>query len=310
MQVRLLSASAWLSFAIVSASASAESTLCTEITPAIAPVTITVPGVYCLKQDQSMPAGFTMGSAIGIYANNVVIDLNGHKLGNLAAGVDTMAEGISATNQANITIRNGIIRGFGSAIRIQSNYPVTVSQGHLVEDILADQNRMSGIDVAGSGMTIRRNKVILTGGSPTNSSNAAGIRAQGPNNNVIDNDVSQVAASFLSQGITFQYFDNGVISGNRISSFGSPSWQGRGISVVLSSRVSITNNIISDAPSQVSTYGILSNSNNNLISGNSINGLTNGVGMVMASDAYANNVVLGATTAYSGGTDLGGNLFH
>ena len=28
--------------------ASAESTLCTEITPAIAPVTITAPGVYCL----------------------------------------------------------------------------------------------------------------------------------------------------------------------------------------------------------------------------------------------------------------------
>ena len=259
-----------------------------------------------------MPPGFMMGSAIGIYANNVVIDLNGHKLGNLAAGVDTMAEGISAANQANITIRNGIIRGFGSAIRIQSNYPVTVSQGHLIEDILADQNRVSGIDVAGSAMTIRRNRVILTGGSLTNSINVAGIRAQGPNNNVIDNDVSQITGSTeLNGGISVQLFDDGVISGNRISSLGSPALWGWGIGVSGSSRVSITNNVISGGAFYRYISGI-SSDGNSLISGNHVKGLPWGISMGGASsgDAYANNVVLGATTPFAGGFDLGGNLSH
>src|SRR5262245_57018630 len=92
----------------LAAPAHAETTQCTAITSV--PYTITVPGIYCLIADLEYPSA--SGDAITIEANNVVIDLNGHKIGNLAAGLGTTAVGISAARRQNITIKNGTLRGF------------------------------------------------------------------------------------------------------------------------------------------------------------------------------------------------------
>jgi copper-binding protein NosD len=203
--------------ALAGAPARAETTLCTPI--AALPTTIAAPGIYCLTSDFDL--NMAAGDAILIAANNVVIDLNGHKIGNLAAGPGTFAQGITAEDRQNITIRNGTLRGFMRAIAIEGTAPFTTSQGHLVEDIRADRNTLIGILVRGRGCLIRRNRAMLTGGSTAVSDRAAtrAIEAQGPSNRVLDNDVITVVpqASGAAFGILLQESTDALVVDNRIT---------------------------------------------------------------------------------------------
>ena len=140
------------------ASVHAETVNCTPITAL--PAVITVQGIYCFKGD--LTTAMTSGNAIDIQTNNVVLDLNGFKLGGLAAGLGTSAVGIHADNRQNITIKNGTVRGFFQGILLGGGGP---SQGHVVEDIRADQNTLEGIQVQGAGNIVRNNQVVATGGS-------------------------------------------------------------------------------------------------------------------------------------------------
>ena len=60
----------------------AETTECTVINTL--PYVINIQGIYCLKGD--LATNMTSGNAVTVNTNNVVIDLNGHKLGGQAAG--------------------------------------------------------------------------------------------------------------------------------------------------------------------------------------------------------------------------------
>ena len=77
---------------LFSSMAQAETTECTVITSL--PYTISTQGIYCLKGN--LATSMTSGNAIEINTNNVVIDLNGYKLGGLGAGPGTTARGIHA----------------------------------------------------------------------------------------------------------------------------------------------------------------------------------------------------------------------
>ena len=138
-----------IALAVAAAPAGAETVNCTPINAV--PAVIALPGVYCFTK--SLVTSMASGNAIDIQANNVVLDLNGFRLGGLAAGFSTSAVGIYASNRQNIAIRNGTIRGFLIAISLQN--PSGGSQGHLVEDIRADQNTWVGIWVEGSGSIVR-----------------------------------------------------------------------------------------------------------------------------------------------------------
>jgi hypothetical protein len=133
-----------------SAPAHAETQNCTAITSL--PAVIAVQGVYCLIGD--LTTGMTSGNAIDIQTNNVVLDLNGFKLGGLAAGPGTTTRGIHAADRQNITIRNGTVRGFLYGIALTTT---GASQGHVVEDIRADQNTYVGMAIDGSGNIVRHN---------------------------------------------------------------------------------------------------------------------------------------------------------
>ena len=115
----------------------AETIDCTAITSL--PYIITPQGIYCLTGNLS--TSMTSGNAITINTNNVTLDLNGYKLGGLGAGDSTFATGIFAAERKNITIKNGIVRGFFRGIFIASNPPYTNSAGHKIKGILADQNK-------------------------------------------------------------------------------------------------------------------------------------------------------------------------
>jgi hypothetical protein len=196
--------------------ARAETVNCTAI--AVLPAVIIVQGVYCLKGN--LQTGMTSGNAIDIQTNNVVLDLNGFKLGALSAGLGTNTFGIYAINRQNITIRNGTIRGFRQAIVLLDS---GASQGHLVEDVRADQNTEVGIQVAGSGNIIRNNQVVSTGGTtffgPVASSYGIYVAGEGPR--VLNNDVVNTKGTGFGLGNAI-FFTGTVIGGlavnNRVSS--------------------------------------------------------------------------------------------
>ena len=154
-----------------------------------------------------------------IQANNVVLDLNGFKLGGLAAGRATTTNGIFADNRQNITIKNGTIRGFFRGIRLSDT---GASQGHVVEDIRADQNTRLGINVEGSGILVRNNQVVATGGCQVcgANANASGIEVFGAGPRVLNNDVIHTfkQGGGISRGIVFGSSVNaGLAVNNRIT---------------------------------------------------------------------------------------------
>ena len=177
--------------------AQAETVNCTAITSL--PAVITVQGVYCLTGH--LNTAITAGLAIEIQTNNVIIDLNGFKLGGLAAGINTNSIGIYAQTRQNITVKNGTIRGFSSGIFFDG------SQGHVVENIRADQNTRAGIRVFGNGHIIRNNQVVATGGTTlVSNADAYGIFAStGAGTRVLNNDVIDTfgTGAGIARGIIF-----------------------------------------------------------------------------------------------------------
>src|SRR5262245_41245669 len=159
--VRLVPVILTPAFVLGAAAARAETTQCTPVTSL--PAVITVQGVYCLTGDLSI--SITSGIAIEIAANNVVLDLNGHKIGGLGAGLGTTVLGIVAYSRQNVTIKNGSLRGFLVGIYLYDSFFYTTSQGHVIEDIRADQNTFVGFWTMGRGLIIRNNLVVATGGT-------------------------------------------------------------------------------------------------------------------------------------------------
>jgi len=225
-------------------SAQAETTQCTVISSL--PAIISTQGVHCLKGNLS--TNITTGNAIEITVNNVTIDLNGFKIGGLAAGLGTQARGIYASLRKNITIRNGIIRGFETGIFFQANNIPTISQGHLIENIRADQNTFTGMVIKGKGTTIRNCQIMSTGGStaPLTHGGAYGINTYGSGvsiiNNLIIDTTEQTGGS--SYGIAIGSASSGVVENNHIANASLGLNFSHGISISGSTNITIANNNI------------------------------------------------------------------
>jgi hypothetical protein len=203
--------------AVLAHAAQAETINCKAI--GSAPYTIPAPGVYCLTAE--IDTSMAWGPAIDIQASGVVLDLNGHTLSNLNAGLGTAAIGIYALDRRNITIVNGTVSGYEIGVELASNAPYTASQGHVIQGLRVDQNRHYGILVMGRGILVRNNQVFATGGT-TLSPNpwTYGIAVNGVSNRVIDNDVVNLppSGSGVSFGIQFLDATDGFAVGNRITS--------------------------------------------------------------------------------------------
>lgn len=189
----------------------AEVTNCTAI--ASLPAVISTAGVHCLTKN--LTSSLAAGNAIEIATSNVVLDLNGFRLaGN--AGPGTGAFGIHANDRQNITIRNGTIRGFRQGIVLEG----TSSRGHLVEDIRADANFEVGMQVNGSGVIVRRNHILNTGGTTFLGPNALtyGIYTAGSGVRILDNDIAKVTKVGTGYGIGIYVFSmtQGMFVDNRI----------------------------------------------------------------------------------------------
>jgi hypothetical protein len=274
-----------LSVMLSAGMAQAETISCTEI-PSL-PYTISTQGIYCLTHN--LDTSITTGNAIEITVNNVTIDLNGFKLGGLGAGTATQANGIYANEKKNITIRNGIVRGFNAGIFLDDTAPYGESSGHLVEDILADQNRVYGLTIFGTGSVIRNNRVVLTGGWTGGSYGLAlGITAAGDDVRVLNNEVVNTFGLGTGAGVGILLVNShrGFVQGNRVSQATAAAGTdlARGIDIAVSDNAVITDNRVADVG-----YGILFRAGN-------------------GSGKYMNNLVIGASVApYSGGTNANNN---
>jgi hypothetical protein len=196
------------------AGARAETTQCAAI--AAVPVTIAIPGVYCLTSDLDYaPAS---GTAIRINASNVVLDLNGHALRGLA-GSSTTAYGIYAEQRQNVTVMNGTVRGFETGVYLGDLAPFTTARGYVVEGMRVENSTGSGIEVDGRVGIVRHNQVLATGPGPQ-PFNTFGIVLCGPGARAINNDVARVdkQGAAISYGVWFcDSSVDAIALGNRIT---------------------------------------------------------------------------------------------
>ena len=294
---------ALVSVFVFSPTARAETTQCTPITTI--PTTITTQGIYCLNGN--LAGSLATGKAITIDTNNVTIDMNGYKLGNLGAGPGTNAWGIYAYQRKNITIRNGIIRGFYYGIGLNDDPPYTTSSGHLIEDVRLDGNIYMGIGILGSGNTARNNQVINTG----TSANAYGIYAAGLGARVLNNDVTDTEGSGTAYAVFLDYSAGSVVEGNRISNVISSGSYAYGVSLSGSSGSVVEGNRISNVSpgggGSATGIQLSTGSNNVTVSDNRIAGVVNnGIFYITSSTGiYMNNTVSGVPTPFFGGTPAG-----
>jgi len=239
------------------------------------PTTISSQGTWCLKQD--LATAITSGMAININTNNVTIDCNDFKIGGLAAGAGTQAEGIYAAAVQNVTVRNCNIRGFAYGIYL-GHYG-----GFVVEDNRLDGNTEYGVVVYGDGSVVRRNRVFDTGGSSVvSSASAYGIHAV-YSVDVLDNTVSGVTATVgnngSADGISVQINDGGSISGNRVRAvLADGTGQASGISFSGgSSRNTIRGNDVIGSNAPGINYGVQCDNANQHAKDNVINGYATGI---------------------------------
>ena len=253
-----------LLLAVLATSVQAETINCTPITSL--PAVISTQGVYCLTGN--LATSQTSGNAITITANNVTLDLNGWKIGGQAAGTATQAFGIYSA-AVNVTVKNGIVRGFRDGIILEG-------RGAVVRDMLIDQNTTVGILVDGSGAVIDHNQVVDTGGSTV----APNLAAFG------------IFAGYGSVGATFS---NNMVSGLTATGAGNEF----GIYLV-GANSTVRDNVVSDTAKPTgggTSFGIqeaYSTAVNNSVSNFDYGIYTAGI--------YAHNTVYNCTTPYYGGT--------
>ncbi len=246
----------------------AETTECTEITSL--PTTITAQGIYCLKGN--LVTNIATGNAITIDVNNVTIDLNGWKLGGAAGGPGTFANGISASGVKNIIVRNGTVRGFYRGVILGGS---SGSSGHIIEDILADSNRLAGIQVEGNNVTIRNNKITDTGDSAADGV-AFGISVlPSIGVDIVDNLISEVSETGSVSGIRVQSSAEINISNNRVFNLRTAALKYGIVASFDSNRVTFRNNVISTGSGGTVGIGETSINSDNLICvGNTVIGFT------------------------------------
>lgn len=208
-----VTAVAVLSGVFFGTAARAEVQDCIEITAL--PAVISQQGVHCFKQDLNTSS--LTGTAITINAHNVTIDLNGFKLGGLAAGANTEARGIFAQDRQNITIRNGTIRGFFINIILTSSSVANsaLNSGHVVERMRIESGRRSGIDILGTRSTIRDN-IIFDIGNGVGVFARGILVAQGGGHVVTGNSISGLVETAAANGIVADATAAPYIRGNQI----------------------------------------------------------------------------------------------
>lgn len=264
---------------LVIPSVGAETTNCTSITSI--PAVISTPGSYCLGGNFNL--AMDTGKAIDIQSKDVVLDMNGHYLDNSLApkGVGQETYGIYSSSGDNVTVRNGMIRGFYWGISMAGAGGSTY--GTVVEDMRVQDACYRGIVTTDQNSVIRRNIVHSTGGTSLEGKDTiVGIFVSGKGSSVEDNLV------YNTYGL-----ENDVAYGIEID-----STQGL---------VEARNNVIAKTLNTIvnptfSPYGIKTTAANAMVKNNFVLDAEN---TLDHAEKYMNN--LSETAIYGSGTPVGHN---
>lgn len=233
------------------------------------PFPISTPGSYCLNANLFTTTA--TDPAITIQADNVLLDLNGFTI---TSGFFPPHEGILCAGRG-VTIRNGTLKGFAEAIKIYGSFGV-------IENTRILDSYYIGINVYFStGAIVRNNQVAnTTGTSAVGGGSVYAISVSGSANTIFGNDVVDTQTNFPNApaiAISLNPSDRTVVENNRIQ-------HTTGIAIYISS-----------------------GSSNALVVNNRIVRSNNGVLFSGSSGIFRDNIALGCTTPYSGGTNGGNN---
>lgn len=140
-----------------------------------APIQITKPGSYILTSNLSVNVNTT---AILIQVDDVTLDLNGFTISGPVSCTDDrptncnqsgIGIGVDAGSQTNVTIRNGVVRGMGSA------GVATNGRGARITDLTVSENAGDGLLLSGSGALAQGVSATLNGASGIVSGGAATV---------------------------------------------------------------------------------------------------------------------------------------
>ncbi len=132
------------------------------------PITITQPGSYQLTSN--LVSSSTTINVIEINADNVTLDLNGFSIigprtctGDNATLACTnagmTAHAITASGRKNITVKNGVTKGFDTGVNLQS----TASRGNVVSHIRSSENEFGIVLLNGMVSDCVANRNLDTG---------------------------------------------------------------------------------------------------------------------------------------------------
>ena len=251
----------------------AETTFCTKITKL--PATITVAGSYCLDRNLATTATDT-ANAVTVNADFVSLDLNGFRLDGTAAPPGSRS-GVYASNRRNVSVRNGLIRGFERGVFLGGT-----GTRHLVEDLRVELSARAGIWVEGAHSVVRGCRVSGIVGV-VGDTDSYGIRLLGSEARVLANDVLDTAGSGNGAGISILLEDAqaSVLEGNRVG----------------------------NASLLPGSAGIrLQGGQDILVIGNTFTTLDSGLAFVSeTAGKYRDNLTSGVGAPFNGGTDAGNN---
>ncbi len=202
------------------------------------PYTISKPGNYKLERSLHSDR-----NGIEINASNVTIDLNYNAISGPTDG-GNIGFGIFSFGQSNITIKNGLIRGFQYGIYLSgfSDFAKTSSmlegRNHLVEGMNIRFSTFRGIRVEGENSVINNNMISDIGGDTTNdNAYSMGIEAFGKQVLIKNNSIMEVRGTGVQDigegvGISLsRYGEGSIVDGNHVAnreleiSSNSPAWK-------------------------------------------------------------------------------------
>ena len=187
------------------------------------PAGITTPGKYCLAKDFTL--NLTSGVAIGIGANDVTIDCDGHTLKNITTVATNTSVAIKSIGRNNIVIQNcRVIGGWMNGIDLEQNNSADRNSNFYlnIRDNYVAGPFWHGIKVWGSAIEVRGNQVYDVGRRPN--TYAAGIRVGGAlasshhqvvrDNTIVGTNTNYGAAFgiFSDASVGSVFFNNGIMA--------------------------------------------------------------------------------------------------
>jgi hypothetical protein len=218
------------------------------------PYIIDSPGVYVLGSSMTCTQSKAGTYAIEIKASDVTLNFQGYSINNLVAGPNSLATGVAANNEGNITVENGTLNGFSYGVILGGVDP-NVDVNNVVQNMKLSYEGAIGIFLTYNVNAIVRNcqiantglaqdgTVIYAGGVAIEDEFGQGTLYQ--NNSISGATAVGIYASGASQ----------LVEGNFITSCGAGILCGGG------GGSKALNNVVSACPTSYSGVNQLGNTN-------------------------------------------------